>query len=134
MENKKLLESLLLDLRKATGKKFADISIEMGYGSNYISKILGPSGTVTPKFLRAFKEKYRDFIGEDIRIKGKGKDLRTDSAERLLVTEARLDALEAILKEIYAKVEGLPFSSASLQVDGTISKALSQRLDELNKP
>lgn len=46
-----------------TGKNQEQLALDMGYGKNYISDILTPTGKLTDKFVRAFKTHYR-FTGK----------------------------------------------------------------------
>lgn len=42
-----------------TGKSQEELAMEMGYGKNYISEVLTPTGKLTEKFVKAFNQHYQ---------------------------------------------------------------------------
>lgn len=53
---------LLGIVEEKTKKTKGTLAKEMGYGFNYISDIMTPSGKVTKKFIAAFKSKYANVL------------------------------------------------------------------------
>jgi hypothetical protein len=45
-----------------TGKTQEQLATEMGYGKNYISEVLSPTGKITKKFESAFVLKYQGYL------------------------------------------------------------------------
>lgn len=43
-----------------TGKSQEELALGMGYGKNYISEVLSPTGKLTDKFIKAFKAAYSE--------------------------------------------------------------------------
>lgn len=62
MISKEAFKNLVDVVAQKTGKTQEELAIEMGYGKNYISELTTPSGTVSKKFLQAFKMKHRDIL------------------------------------------------------------------------
>lgn len=58
MISKEEFESLVDFVTKDRNLTREALAKELGYGKNYISEVLSPSGKLTDKFLRAFNNKY----------------------------------------------------------------------------
>lgn len=43
-----------------TGKSQEELALGMGYGKNYISEVLSPTGKLTDKFIKAFQAAYSE--------------------------------------------------------------------------
>lgn len=62
MISKQDFKNLVDFVAKKTGKTQEELAVDMGYGKNYISELTTPSGTVSKKFLEAFKLRHRDIL------------------------------------------------------------------------
>lgn len=62
MDSKEELQKLLEIVEAKTGKTRQQIAIDMGYGWNYLSDMLGPSKKVSPKFVETFREKHSEYL------------------------------------------------------------------------
>lgn len=63
MISKEDLKTLVETVSIKTGKSQEELAKEMGYGGNYISEMLSPSGKITRKFLNTFNLRYKDTLG-----------------------------------------------------------------------
>lgn len=57
------LKKLVTAVATAKGVSQENLATEMGYGKNYISEMLSPSGKPTDKFVNSFRLKYSDYLG-----------------------------------------------------------------------
>lgn len=62
MISKKELKTLIEAIAFDTSQTQEQIAIGMGYGKNYISEMLSPTGKITSKFITALKSKYPKFL------------------------------------------------------------------------
>lgn len=67
MNSKEHIRKLVEHIQDLTGKTQEAIAIDMGYGKNYISEILSPSGRPSTKFLNAL----RNYV---VKIEGSGSE------------------------------------------------------------
>lgn len=62
MESKEHFKTAVEIVSRRTGKTQAQLAAALGYGENYISEVLSPTGKITGKFLRAFRLQYAEFL------------------------------------------------------------------------
>lgn len=62
MESKEQLRSVVNMVSNRTGLSQEKMAMELGYGANYISEMLSPSGKITSKFIRAFRNHFKEHL------------------------------------------------------------------------
>lgn len=58
MISKEMFKLIVVSTTLKTGLNQEELAIGMGYGKNYISDILSPTGKLTDKFVKAFQNHY----------------------------------------------------------------------------
>jgi len=58
MISKEAFKLILAITTTKTGKSQEELALGMGYGKNYISDVLSPTGKLTDKFVNAFQKHY----------------------------------------------------------------------------
>lgn len=132
MVSKEYLGTLVKRVERETGLNQQQIARNLGYGSNYISEILSPTGKVTKKFLNAFNRHYKSIL-ENPKNPKKNNNKAISDQERLLRLEAHLEVFGNAIVDLLTQGDPLKFSNKQAELRQAIEGVVNRRIDELNK-
>lgn len=138
MISKETFKALVEKVTKATGKTQETLALDMGYGKNYISEILSPSGKITKKFVDSFKMRYEALlenpkpgVGLENATRETGGELITTLMSQLItLTNTTNKILERQEKDIVQKIERIDtnLSQVSAQAESLKFDLVSGRM------
>lgn len=132
MDSKESFRLLVETVAFYSKKTNEQLATDMGYGKTYISEMLSPTGKLSQKFIRVFREKYKEYLEKPSSIpvaqqpvsisvqdyidelKKDKADLKEEKAVYLEVIKTNLASINtsiAKLVEIHQKVNSEPDQS-----------------------